>query len=391
VINLALYVRIQRSVSEEKVVPRGGLLDRLADFAAYREGRGEYKWDNEEIVGHRNAVTLNETGLEKLYDGHTVGKLLKSYHMANPEKQHSGEPTYHPKVEVQFASGYSGDSTVPWDADHMDVSDGMPSIGIDELRAELDEYLLSALHWAGLSTRATPEHYVEDEYWTLQEDDREVTIHEDPTEAVREVEQDLAVHHVAREDVTAGERAVLKALTDGGREMHHEELADASGTSSSTVYRAAEKFANVVRVANGTLSLEDEVIHEKLRELFAGLEERAEWVKRGIQDLVERDGLVSEDSALARWTRRYAVAITEDRDGMTVELTGRYSKHEIQRTLRAGYEAARATGANTATQFTEATFAWTTDDGDRRSNCSPFTVWSGSQLRVLGAPIGSIG
>ena len=97
---LALYVRIDREISEDQIVDRNGLLERLARFSAVRRGRGEWKWDNEEIVGHRTAVALNPTALEKFYADHEVGKLLKSYHMKSPSDD-PDQVTYHPKLEVQ--------------------------------------------------------------------------------------------------------------------------------------------------------------------------------------------------------------------------------------------------------------------------------------------------
>ncbi len=107
VYGLELYVRVLRSIVEDRVVDTNGVMDRLAQFSSVRRGRGEYKWDNEEIVGHRHAVAMNETSLEKLYGEHEVGKLLKSYLPKNPEKQASGSSTYHPKIEVQFNTSYS--------------------------------------------------------------------------------------------------------------------------------------------------------------------------------------------------------------------------------------------------------------------------------------------
>lgn len=44
--NIALYIRMQRELSEEKIVSRNGLLERLAMVSSQQRGRGEYKWDN---------------------------------------------------------------------------------------------------------------------------------------------------------------------------------------------------------------------------------------------------------------------------------------------------------------------------------------------------------
>lgn len=58
---LAQYVRIDRDVSESHIVDQDGLLERLARFSAIRRGRGEWKWDNEEILGHQTTVAIRDT------------------------------------------------------------------------------------------------------------------------------------------------------------------------------------------------------------------------------------------------------------------------------------------------------------------------------------------
>ncbi len=377
VVNFALYVRIARALSEEKIVSRNGLLERLARFSSVRRGRGEYKWDNEEIIGHRNAVAMNPTSLGKFYDDHRVGKLLKSYHMKDPKKQASDDPTTEPKLEVQFSTDYSPNdlSTVPWsDPDGFDFAD---------LQHEVDEYLMFALNSAGLPLRADPDTYVADEYWSLQETARDLEIHSDRTDDLRQAEEEMATYQLASDDATPAQRAVLRALADGGRAMDRDELAEDSDTSTSTVQRAFETFGSLIeRVEQGTYALADEVIADKVDELMSGLEDVAEWVEDGIDALVESKHEIANDSALANWARNHRARVQGTYDGLEIDLAGTRNIVEIRRVLRAGLEAARRTGSKTAAEFVDADITFTVD-GDRRTQKAFSRIGSG--LKILGA------
>jgi hypothetical protein len=378
VYNLAVYARILRAISEQRIVDRGGLLDRLSSFAASRRGRGEYTWDNEEIVGHRTTVALNQTNLGQFYDGHTAGKLLKSYHMKNPEENADpDQATSHPKLEVQFSTEYSGEvKSVPWHAD--EATDAF------DLRAELTEWLLNALHWAGLPTSPDETVYVADQYWDVDARDDELPVRADPMPALEEQRRDLAEYHVLREDLSPGERSVLKALADGG-EGHYEDVADAADASTSTVYRAAEKLSDVVDRAHGELRLTDEVVADRVDELFSSLEDTAAWIEGQVSALAREHEYLSEDSTFAKWMRSHGVGIEERRGQVDLELHGgRYTRDEVQRVLRAGYDAARQAGPNLGDTLLDASVTWTAPDGERVGPRQAFTIQSRSTIFALG-------
>ncbi len=393
VYNLAVYARVRRAISESNLVNHDGLLDRLAELSSQRRGKGEYKWDNEEIVGHRNAVAMTPESLEKFYGEHTVGKLLKVYHMKHVEKQHSGAPTFHPKVEVQHSKRYSpyDVESVPWVADpDADEEDGEQFV-LDDLLEELTGYLQNALHWAGLPTWADDTVYIEDAYWTPETDvveEADSPLVSDPTDQLRETEEELVRAHYAREDATPGERAVLRSVTDGGRAMHYEELAAESGTSKSTVYRAIQRFDGLfTKLGDGRVDLADGVIRDKLTDLFVALEDRIEWIERGIRQLASDTALLEEDSALAKWARRHGAVLKEDYEGdLSVQLTGRHSEHKVRQLLRSGYMAARATGAQTADAFIDAAFSWTLRDGSTKVGQRPIVRETGV-VKVLGSSV----
>ncbi|PCR89430.1 helix-turn-helix transcriptional regulator [Natrinema ejinorense] len=374
---LGLYARIQRELSEERFVDKNGVMDRLAQFTSIRRGRGEYKWDNEEIIGHRHAVAMNETSLEKLYGDHNVGKLLKSYLPKQPEKHPSGASTHHPKIEVQFNtshSDYLDGNAVPYESnDEFDYQD---------LKSELDEYLLFALNAAGLPLHADPSVYVPDEYWDADERAHDVPIHSDPTEELREAEEDLTRAQLAREDLSPTDRAVVKALADGGQ-MHYEQIVEETETSSSSVYRAIEKWGSLVdKVGRGTYDLADDVVRNKIEDVFAALEDVTEWVENGIDAIVDGNDEIADDSPLAKWARRHGAILQENYDEFDVELTGHHSKRELRHVLRSGLEAARNTGSSVAARFIDSSFTYRLN-GDRRAGQYPFTT-SGGAVLILG-------
>lgn len=380
--NLALYIRLQRELSEEKIVSRNGLLDRLARVSSQQRGRGEYKWNNEEIIGHRNAVALCDHSLEKLLPDQRVGKLLKSYHMKNP--MNAADPdlaTTHPKLEVQYSTEYSDAEmqSVPWSsAEEYDLSD---------LQRELDEFLMNALDWAGVTLRADERVYVADEYWDVTETERDLALHQSPIEDVVERERDLAVHHMTSGDLTRSERQVLEVVADSGSDLHHSEIAARSETSSSTVYRTATKLDSVLRKAQGKIGFEDDVIREKFDQLLDRVDDVIEWVENGVESLVAEDGLLAEDSALARWARCYGVEVTESCDGDEIELHGgEFDDYQVRKILRNGYDAARAVGVRTAERFIAATFAWHDPERGHRRSDGAVTVSVDGTIRFLGAP-----
>lgn len=382
VYNYALYVRAIRDLVEQQVVAQTGLLERLATFASQRGGSGEYKWDNEEVFGHRHAVAMNPTGLGKLLPDQTVGKLLKSYRRKDPAKhRRPSDPTTDPKIEVQFSTEYSEEYSIPWDAsDEFDA---------DDLHQELDEYLVTMLDWAGLPTVADDNVYVDDAYWDVQETDREISVYPDPIHELREVEEGLAMHHFAADDVSPGERSVVQALADGGP-MHYERLAEETETSSSTVYRAMETFDDVLQTANGVLDFADEFMREKFEDLFGMLADAAEWVEDGIEAVRDGDELLAADSAFAQWARRYGATVSGDHDGLEITLNaGTYSRYEIQQALRSGYVAARETGPKIADQFLDAVVTFThSEKGVVEGDAA---VVRGNKIAFWGAPLEDIG
>ena len=357
VYNYAFYVRILRSISERLLAGSEGLLERLAVFSSRRRGQGHYEWDNEEITAHYNTVGLNPTALQNLLPDQHVGKMLKLYHRKHPPANTTADPTSHPKLEVQFSTKYSDDAAIPWQSSDYDVVD---------LEKELDEYLVCLLDWAGLATTAEADWVIPDAYWQPEDTDRGITVYPDPLEKVKEAEEGLAVHHLLSKDTSRGERAVLRALAETG-ETHYQDLATESDTSTSTVYRAADTFSNIIKKTNGVLEFADDVLRGKFQELLEHLEDALEWVEHGIEHIHSSEQLIGEESAFASWARQYGASVLEKEDSIEIEFqVGRYSKYELQKILRRGYKAARRMGSQTATKLMKATVRFQNRDGNQR-------------------------
>lgn len=361
VVQMAMYVRINRKASEEHITGRNGLLERLARFSSVRRGQGAYQWDNEEIMGHRNTVTMNPTALEKLYPGHEIGKLFKSYHMKNPTED-QGSVTYHPKFELQWNKEYSSVTTAAWDPD-------APMFDRSELREELQTALYNALQWAGFPLECDSDVYEADGYFSpiLQEVDVEIV--DDPTEELVEYEQQLTIASLVDADLTEKQTDVVRTVTDGSGEIPVDETAEAAGVSESTVRRTVDKLNDILRISAGHVGPHDPVISSKLKDVFASIELVLKQAKETVPRLTGRTELVAEDTPLGKWARRYAVAV-DDADPDAIEIAinlGELSRYQLIKIVRTGYRAAEESGAMAAERFRNAAISYTNDEGDRRA------------------------
>lgn len=356
VTNLAYYVRVRRDVSEDRIVSEGGVLERLTRFGSNRRGKGELKWDNEEIMAHYQKVAMNPTNLGYLYGDHRIGKHLKSYHMKNPESA-AGSVTSHPKLEVQYSTEYSTHDTAAWHAAHAD--DGEPCL--EDVRDELETFLLNALGWGGLPLQPDSEVYVADQYWDIEAfgDERSEELAEavvdDPTDVVAEQRRELVTDRLLQDPPTDAEQAVLEARFNGGV-SDVEELAEEADVGTSTVYRVVEKFRELLTTVHGRLETRDSVVYDHLCDfvdrLGRDLSNVAESIRRLVRDRVELD----DESALMQWGRRYGVEVIEQGRELEIRIQRATAMPETQigKIIAEGAKAAFAVGANTWHAFVNA-------------------------------------
>lgn len=357
---LAQYVRIDREVSERHIVDRDAILERLARFSSIRRGRGEWKWDNEEILGHRTAVAMNVAALKKFYPGHEIGKLFKSYHMKNPRKE-QGAATYHPKFELQWNKEYSPVQGAPW----LETADEFDRFDLFE---ELETAMYHALHWAGLSLDADPDVYVEDGYFTLETTERDLDLIDDPTADLEVQQQDLAVAQLVDADLTQKQEATVRETVANGGVRSIDEIAADAGVSESTVRRTCKKLGQIIEIGAGKVRPADCVVGDKLRDIFASIDQVLDQGRRSLRGLAGRGELVEEDSLLGKWASRYAVQVDESNPEMiqvAINL-GELTEWQAMQIIRAGREAAQKVGPQTHQRFVEARFAYSNRSGDVR-------------------------
>ncbi|WP_224332869.1 hypothetical protein [Haloprofundus halobius] len=377
--NLALYARVDRTYGERYLAQRNGLIDRLAKFGMGR-GRGEYKWDNEEVVGKRNAVVLDADTWEQLLPGEQIAMLLKYYH---PKQVRSESTTADkdalrdPKVEVQRSSEYA-DESLPWHSDEeTDVSDAI---------SKMDTALVNAFSWSGMPTRAGAA-YTADEYFQAEEDTRDIEIIDSPLDDIEESEQDIAFENFSRGDATSAERMGVVALADGGDGVHVDELAERAGISPRSIRRMGDRYTEVLEIVNGLVSFNNDVVRERFEELLSTFTDATDWISRRARDLVDRAerGDLSE-SAVGRWARQHLGSVSSSADGQLVDLSGRpVTEPKLKRMLRRGFRAARADGVEAARRFVFGTsFRWTAPSGETVERENVVMTNGTGLVRILG-------
>jgi hypothetical protein len=378
---LGLYLRMYREPSERCIVPRDGVLERIGQFSAARPGYVRFEADNREIVGHSQEVVLDEAACEKLFSHREphVAKTFESYHTAQPAAEEDpDEPITSPKLEVQWHKDSSTTTAIPWDsATEFDVHD---------LLRELDEALLNVVSWSGLPVGADPNTYRGDAYHDVTASERDIDIVASPLDELREREQDLVTSHMQSADARDSERRVLETLIEEfGDQVYWETLADAADTSKSVVYDAAQAFNGIIEVVDGVVRFEDDVVREKATRLLQSAADAVERVQDSLAALAaDHSRTVDPDSPFGKWARRYFAEISRDHhhDRLEIELTGEYTYRELLQALRAGYEAARATGRHCSDRFLDAWFVWYDSDGQRQEG--KHVLSDNATVRILG-------
>lgn len=291
------YVRLTREWNR-KLIQKGGLFDRLAMLLSTEDGtKGKHTWDNTEEFGYHHQVRLDSAGARTLFPTHHVGRQLKSYLPENPGNFDEGDPLYHPKFGVLYRQSLTGSGAVTW-GERADLLD------------ELDETLINALTWAeipvdvGDDTRAGGGNtvFLADDHFDVVAHDRQIPISEDPTPRL-EAEQDHLLLTVLR-DMTSSDSDIVETLaTDGGQ--HVEDVADNSGYSLSTVYRALQRLDGVLESKDGHVRFVSQKIAEDIRGIVQSAEHAIESAADRAAKLYDIDVRQSASSAFDQWLARY--------------------------------------------------------------------------------------
>ncbi|MCU4716814.1 DUF7845 domain-containing protein [Halapricum hydrolyticum] len=348
------YVRLARQASEDRIVGAGGILDQLADVASDQRGRGAYKWDHEEIVGHYQSVATDPDTWAMLLpdrDGREHGKRIKNYHPANPRGEASGDPLSHPKLEVALSNEYDPEGAVPIDA-------------LQDVLKELDETLYNVVHWAGLPLGPDAGVWIStDPYFGVEPADVEPSLRENPLPELRDEIEKHAETELIRTELSPTQEELLTVLTDGGA-MHYEELADEAESGTSTVYRLVDKLRSLLRTDDGIVDFADNVTRDHVRSIVDKVRETADWATQSIRQVAEEHDLLRrDDGPLTEWLRRHGVQVIKQRPELELEISKPLSDTEIRQILRAGLDAAERSSLLTR-RFENATITWRDTDGN---------------------------
>jgi hypothetical protein len=356
---LETYLRIERAMAEHQLVGAGGIFEEIARFSSGDGSKGEWKWDHEKTKGHYEAVALDPAAWSRLLDDHSMAKRIKCYQPKHPRQNgQDDDPLYHHKLEAQYWAGYSSSESLDWHSywDHVE---------------ELRETTLNVVNWAGISVRPDGP-FVADSYFEPEVADEPVEIVSNPIPELTEQQQLTTREQLLDPETTEGEFEVLRAMTDGGKQLHHSEAAECSGTSTSTVYRAVEQFDGILEVQNGTVQFVDDVVRSEVQGIVERLESAKDSALEAIRRTVDRAtplsaGDRSEPSALEQWMNRHGIIPQETYDGLELRLDRPVSRHKLEKILRAGRQAAEHSPTLTE-HFENATIDWQDRDGDWHGN-----------------------
>jgi len=364
------YVRLGREIAVDRIAGHDGVLEHIAQFSNGR-GRGEYSWDHDDIEGHYEAVALDPGSWSRLIPEQTLAKRLKCYQPMYVRKEDTGDPLYHHKVECQYWQDY-GTESLNWDA-------------YEYVLEEFRETILNALNWADVSLKPSDDVYVEDRYFEIEPCSEQVNITSNPLPDLEEKQQVTARESLMDPDATTAEWDVLEALTDGGA-RHHEDIAEQSGRSSSSVYRAVEQFDSILEIDQGVVRFVDDVVRHEVESVV----DRFQSVKDNVVDALERTADMAnplsrsdeaEPSALERWMNRHGIVPKDSYDGLELSLDRPVSRRKLTEILRAGLDAAERSPILTI-EFENALIDWVDLDG--RQHCNWQIVVDGMVLEAGG-------
>jgi len=358
---LELYGRIDRETATGCIAGKGGVLEHIAQFSNGR-GRGEHKWDHEDIKGHYEAVSLSPENWQRLLPEQSLAKRLKCYQPKWVRSEDDGDdPLYHHKIECQYWADYYPDSESP-----------IQWTGYETAVKEFRETVVNALHWAGVDFAPDSDVWIEDPYFDPGQTDDAVEVYPNPMPDLEQQTRADAVDQLRGPETTESEWDVLVAMTDGGG-RHYQDVAEEAGKSASTVYRAAEKFSDIIEIDNGMVQFRDGVVRDQIETVAERWQAAKDTTMDALERVAERASPFSrrnedgEPSALERWANRHGIVVHSTQEPMEMELKRPVSLQEILKILRSGLDAAEGSSVPTE-RFENALIDWTGLDGEVRKD-----------------------
>jgi transposase len=184
----------------------------------------------------------------------------------------------------------------------------------------LDETILNVLNWSdipvdvGEDAEGSNSVFVADDHFSVSSREESVPIVDDPTPRL-EAEQDHLLMTVLRDMTTSDQELVEEVATDGGQ--HVDDLAESSGYSLSTIYRALQRLDGVIESRQGHVRFVSQKIAEEIRGIVQSTEHAIESAADRAAKLFDIDVNQSSNSAVSRWLAEYGAQWIppEDVDG----------------------------------------------------------------------------
>ena len=301
------YIRINRRWSS-KLVGRTGSIHRLIQLYAEEVGSEfELKVNNNETVGYNTRAVLSKQDAQQLIPRHRYGKQIKHYHPKHVRTNGNGDSLYHPKVGVLLKKSLNSQSFAWNDR--------------KRLRREIDETLINVLYWGDVPVRPDSTTFISDDHFEVSASDREVSLFSDPTPEMKASQEALLV--TTLRDLTDSDMQVLDSLVTDGSQQHPQELANNTGLSISTIYRALQRLKGIIQNNAATVSF----ISQKVAQEISGVVERMEHQIGNAADCVAnllnieiRSGA---SSAWDKFCNRHAAKIigqVDEVDGQTLRI-----------------------------------------------------------------------
>lgn len=299
---LERYVRLERDQAH-KLVRSGGIFRRLFATVADVEGsKIVYSADNSGLVGHNHQLRLDTTAISQLFSGWRTGGQLKHYHPEHVGERDPDDPLYHPKVGFLFKKGWNDDNAVRFSQ-------------LEELQQQIEENLMNFLEWSDVSTKPGG-WFVEDDHFAPVASERDIAFFDDPTPEIEREQDSVILRTMSR--LQDSDRDVLEEVadriprTDGG--VHVDEIEEATGWGSSTIYRVLKRLGGLLENEHGNVSFVSAKIAERVRDVVEQIDEVVDSAARAIEDVLSVDprDLERKGRAWQNWINRYGAELVED-------------------------------------------------------------------------------
>lgn len=355
------YVRLTRTFAK-KLTHKGSYFWRLMYHLAGEQGAEmEFRVDNSEIIGYNHRMLLTKSAARKL-PGQRFGKQLKVYQPQHVRKSEDGDPLYHPKFGALFKKGKNDESSIKLNTSGVAWKDR------EDLTRELEGTIINTLEHSGVPTDNSIA-FVPDDHFQATTTDDPVQLVEDVTPEL-EAEQEAIIVKTFR-DLTDADLDILDQLAGDGGEAHYEDIADDTGRSVSTIYRAIERMNEIVESNNGYVRAKSQKLLDDLGEILSVTKQQQEATIKAASQLLDLDERVIGrlSASMKKWLAKYAAELEADDDGRirlkieSIMSRLRYGDHpHIGEVLTDGLTAWAATG-NDAVEFRNGVVEYRTPGG----------------------------